>query len=164
MKQMLLALSLVMLVAVLLAGCGKSEEMKKIEAALNKEVMDKHDEIMKSVSQLDDFTAQIGTAMAKHDELVKKYPKLTEGHTAADLVAAQEKISAAKASMDTWMRTFKPYDPEGKHEEVVAGLGVEKDELLALQKQFDEAITAAKVALTTHTTSAEIVTRTTKKH
>jgi hypothetical protein len=164
MKQMLVALSLVMLVAVLLAGCGKSEEMKKIEAALNKEVMDKHDEIMKSVSQLDELTTQIGTATAKHDEIIKKYPKLTEGHTASDLVAAQEKISAAKAAMDTWMRTFKPYDTEGKHEEVIAGLGVEKDELLALQKQFDEAITAAKVALNTHTAAAEIVMKTTKKH
>jgi hypothetical protein len=164
MKQMLHALSLVMLVGVLVAGCGKSEEMKKIEAALNKEVMDKHDEIMKSVSRLDDLTAQIGTATTKHDELIKKYPKLTEGHTASDLVAAQEKISAAKAAMDTWMRAFKPYDPDGKHDMVIAGLGAEKSELLALQKQFDEAIAAGTAALNSHAAAAEIVMKTTKKH
>ena len=165
MKQVLLALSLVILVAVLLAGCGKSEEMKKIEAALNTEVMDKHDAIMKSVADLDDLTAQIDTAMARHDAMVKKFPKMTEGHTATDLVAAQEKISAAKTAMDSWMRSFKPYDPEAKHETVIAALGIEKDELLAMQKQFSEAIAAAKVALNTHANASDIVTQqTTRKH
>jgi hypothetical protein len=157
MKQMLVALSLVMLVAVLLAGCGKSEEMKKIEAALNKEVMDKHDELMKSVSLLDDLTAQIGTATTKHDELIKKYPKLTEGHTASDLVAAQEKISATKAAMDAWMRAFKPYDPEAKHEEVIARLAAQKDELVAIAKQFADAQQVAREALVTHGVAADMV-------
>lgn len=163
MKQMPLALSLVMLVAVLLAGCGKSEEMKKIETALNKEMMDKHDALMKSIADLDDLTAQIDTAMTKHDALVKQFPKLTEGHTATDLVAAQEKIAAAKSAMDSWMRSFKPYDPEAKHDAVIAALGIEKDELTAMQKQFNEAISAAKVALKTHATATEIVTKKTKK-
>lgn len=61
------------------------------------------------------------------------------------------------------MRAFKPYDPDGKHEMVIAGLGVNKDELLALQKQFDEAIAAATVALNAHASAAEIVMKKTKK-
>ena len=131
MKNALIALTLVVAVAVLLAGCGKSEEMKKIETALNTEVM------------------------AKHDELVAKYPKETTGHTTADLVAAQEKITAAKTAMEEWMKGFKPYDPEGKHEAVVAGLTATKDALAGLEKQFAEATTAAKDALASHTKTAD---------
>lgn len=155
MKNTLIALTLVMAVAVLLAGCGKSEEMKKIESALNSEVMAKHDELMKGVAGLNDLTAQITAAVAKHDELVAQYPKLTEGHASADLVAAQEKITAAKNAMDEWMKGFKPYDPKGKHEEVVAGLTAQKDALVGLEKQFSEAMTAAKDALASHTKAAD---------
>ena len=155
MKHVLLALSIVIAVAVLLAGCGKSAEMKKIETALNSEVMAKHDELMKSMSGLDELTAQITTAITKHDELVAKYPKLTEGHTGADLVAAQEKITAAKAAMENWMKGFKAYDPEGKHEDVVAGLTSTKDALAAIETQFTEAMTTAKDALASHTKAAD---------
>ncbi len=155
MKHVLLALSLVIVVAILLAGCGKSEEMKKVETAINAEVMAKHDELMKSMSGLDELTAQITAATARHDELVAKYPKLVTGHTGADLVAAQAKIAAAKAAMENWMAGFKPYDPEGKHEDVVAGLTVNKDALGAMQTQFADAMTAAKDALAGHTTAAD---------
>lgn len=111
MKQMLVALSLVMLVSILLAGCGKSEEMKKMEAALNKEVMEKHDEIMKSVSRLDQLTAQIGIATTKHDELIKKYPKLTEGHTASDLCGSPGEDLGCKNGdgyLDAGIQTVRP--------------------------------------------------------
>jgi hemerythrin len=155
MKHALIALTLVVAVAVLLAGCGKSEEMKKIETALNTEVTAKHDEMMKSMAGLEDLTAQITTAVAKHDELVAKFPKLTTGHTTADLVAAQEKITAAKTAMEEWMKGFKPYDPEGKHEEVVAGLTATKDALAGMEKQFTEAMTVAKDALASHTKAAD---------
>ena len=157
MKQMLLALSLVVLVACLVAGCGKSDEMKKIEAALNTEVMDKHDVIMKLVPELDGLTTHISAVMAKHDSLVKKYPALASGHTTADLVAAQEKITAAKAAMDAWMRGFKPYDPDAKHDGVLAGLNVQKDELIAMEKQFAEARLAALDAIAKHEVAADMV-------
>jgi hypothetical protein len=138
--------------------------MKKIEAALNAEVMDKHDVIMKLVPELDGLTMRISSVMATHDSLVKKYPALATGHTTADLVAAQEKITAAKAAMDTWMRGFKPFDPEGKHDGVLAGLNVQKDELLALEKQFAEARQAAAEAITAHEAAAsELIAKTGKK-
>ncbi len=157
MKQMLLALSLVVLVAVLFAGCGKSAEMQKIEAALNMEVMDKHEAIMKLVPDMDSLTAQISRVMAKHDALVKQYPALTTGHTAGDLVAAQEKIAAAKSAMDSWMRAFRPYDQDAKHDAVLAGLNTQKDELTAIMKQFAEARTAALEAIAAHEVAADKV-------
>jgi hypothetical protein len=157
MKQMLLALSLVFLVAVLFAGCGKSDETKKIEAALNAEVMDKHEVIMKLVPGLDSMTAEITRVIAKHDSLVKKYPALTAGHTATDLVAAQEKITAAKTAMDAWMRAYRPYDPDQKHEVVMAALNVEKEALTAMEKQFADARMTAADAVAAHVIAAEMV-------
>jgi len=147
MKNVLLALSLVIVVAILLAGCGKSEEMKKIETALNTEVMAKHDALMKSMSGLDDLTAQITAATTKCDEMVKKYPKLTKEFSTADLTAAQEKIASAKSAMEMWMKGFKPYDPELKHEDAVTALTANKDALAAMEKQFTEAMDAAKGAV-----------------
>jgi hypothetical protein len=155
MKQALFALTLIIAVAVLVAGCGKSAEMKKIESALNTEVMTKHDALMKSMSGLDELSAQITTAVAKHDELVAKFPKYTAGHTSADLTAAQEKITAAKSAMVEWMKGFKPYDPQGKHEEIVAGLTVTKDALTVIEKQFDDATAMGKDALAGHTKAAD---------
>lgn len=157
MKQMLIVLSLVLLVAVLLAGCGKSDEAKKIEAALNTEVMAKHDAIMKLVPELDSLTAGITRVMANHDALVKKYPDLTAGHAASDLVVAQEKITAAKAAMDAWMRAFRPYDPDQKHEVVVAALTVEKEALTAMEKQFADARITALNAIAAHEVAADMV-------
>ena len=157
MKQMLLALSLVVLATLVVAGCGKSAEMKKLEAALNTEVMDKHEAIMKLVPEMDSLTSGITRVTAKHDSLVKMYPALTTGQTAADLVAAQEKISAAKAAMDAWMRGFKPYDADAKHEGVLAGLNTQKDELIAITKQFEEARLAACDAIAAHVVAADKV-------
>ena len=157
MKQMLLALSLVVLVTLVVAGCGKSAEMKKLEAAINTEVMDKHEAVMKLVPELDSLTALITTVTAKHDSLVKMYPTQTDGQTAADLVAAQEKIAAAKAAMDVWMRGFKPYDADAKHEGVLAGLNTQKDELVAIMKQFAEARLAASDAIAAHQVAADKV-------
>ncbi len=53
MKTLQLVAILLIAVAVLFAGCGKSDEMKKLEAGLNTEVMQKHDDMMKAMSGLD---------------------------------------------------------------------------------------------------------------
>jgi predicted nucleic acid-binding Zn-ribbon protein len=164
MKNTMLALFLVLMVAVLLSGCGKSEELKKIEATLNTEVMQKHDDLMKSVTTLDELTAQIDAAMAKHDELVKKYPKQTADHKAGDLMTAKDRIVAAKAKMEKWMNGFKPYNMAAKHEEVMAGLTKSKDELIAMQEQFNAAMTFTKDAIASHTKMAEELMAKMPKH
>ena len=155
MKNVIAALFLVLMVAVLLAGCGKSEELKKVEATLNTEVMQKHDDLMKSMAGLDELTAQIDATMVKHEELVKKYPKQTATHKAGDLMTAKDRILAAKAKMETWMKGFKPYDVQAKHEEVMASLTKNKDELIAMQQQFTGAMTFAKDAIATHMKAAD---------
>ena len=141
-------------VAFFFTGCGKSGEMKKLEAGLNTEVMQKHDDLMKAVSGLDATVDQITTLLAQHDSLAKLFPKDIAGHETTDLVAAKEKLAAAKGAMMTWMKSFRPYDPTAKHEEVMAQLQKTKDDLTWVSQQFDEALAAAKTAVENHTAFA----------
>lgn len=151
MKAAQLLVGIMVAFAVLLAGCGKSDEMKKLEAGLNTEVMQKHDELMKATAGLDASVAEITSVMAKHDSLAKLFPKKFEGHDATDLLAAKEKLQAAKEAMTAWMKGFKPYDPEMKHELVMESLKKTKDDLGVVDKQFQEALAVAKDAVANHT-------------
>lgn len=151
MKTLQVVVGIMVACAVLFAGCGKSDEMKKLEAGLNTEVMQKHDELMKAMNGLDATIAEITATMATHDSLAKVFPKKLAGHDATDLLAAKEKIEAAKAAMDAWMKGFKPYDPEMKHEMVMESLKKTKDELSVVENHFKEALSAAKDAVANHT-------------
>jgi len=164
MKNVIAGLFLLLMVAVLLAGCGKSEELKKVEATLNTDVMQRHDDLMKSLAGLNVLTDQIDVTMAKHNELVKKYPKQTATHKAGDLMTAKDRILAAKAKMETWMKGFKPYDVKAKHEDVMASLTKNKDELMAMQEQFTSAMTFTKDAIAGHTKMAEELMAKMPKH
>ncbi len=53
--------------------------------------------------------------------------------------------------MTTWMKSFKPYDPEAKHETVMESLKKNKDDLGVVERQFQEALTTAKEAVASHT-------------
>jgi capsule polysaccharide export protein KpsE/RkpR len=150
MKTAQLVVGALVVFAVLFAGCGKSDEMKKLEAGLNTEVMQKHDDLMKAMSGLDATAGQITSLIAKQDSLAKLFPKKFEGQTVADLVNAKEKLEAAKAAMMTWMKGFKPYDPEMKHEMVMESLTKTKDDLATVEKQIEDAMSAAKNAVADH--------------
>ena len=150
MKTLQLLAIVLIAVAVLFAGCGKSAEMKKLEAGLNTEVMQKHDDMMKAMSGLDVAVGQITTVIAKHDSLAKLFPKQLAGHDATDLLAAKEKLESAKGAMTAWMKSFKPYDPTAKHEMVMESLKKTKDDLGVVENQFQAALTTAKEAVANH--------------
>jgi hypothetical protein len=155
MKRIQLVACVLVAVALFFAGCGKSDEFKKLEAGLNTELMQKHDDLMKAMSGLDAAAERITSVIAQHDSLAKLFPKELAGHDIADLTAAKAKLDAAKGAMMGWMKGFKPFDPTGKHEEVMAQLQKSKDELSAVSRQFEEALSTAKAAVETHTKFAE---------
>jgi len=157
MKTLQMVVGVLVVSAVLFAGCGKSDEMKKLEAGLNTEVMQKHDELMKAMTGLDATAEQMTSVIAKHDSLAKLFPKKFEGHDATDLMSAKEKIEAAKGAMMAWMKEFKPYDPEMKHEMVMESLKKTKDDLGVVEKQFEDAVTTAKNAVANHTAMMDAI-------
>jgi hypothetical protein len=158
MKQLPGIVVVIVCLGVLLAGCGKSAEMKKLEADLNAEVMKMHEDQMKLMDGMQTLASQIDQVSAQHEELAKKFAKKMTGHSTDDLMAAKKQLAAAEESMNTWMKSFKRYDETLDHTEVMAQLTKNKEELTALQGQIDAAMTAAKTAITAHTDFANQLT------
>jgi hypothetical protein len=158
MKTLQMVVGALVVFAVLFAGCGKSDEMKKLEAGLNTEIMQKHDELMKAMSGMDATAQQITAMIAKHDSLAKLFPKKFEGQNVSDLMTAKENLEAAKGAMMAWMKGFKPYDPQMKHELVMESLQKTKNDITAVQKQFEEALAGAKSAIASQTAKMDEMT------
>lgn len=142
-------------VALLLVGCGKSDVQKKLETELNDQIAKLHDAGMSTYNQAKELTGQIEAAIAMHDSLGKKHAKQFEAHSSADLVAAKDKIVAAVASMDTWMKEFKPYDPEQPHEQVLLSLNKAKDDAMTMKTALENAVNEASSSLAAHKAFAE---------
>lgn len=157
-------LSCLAVASLLLAGCGKTADQKKLESDLNDQVQKLHDVGMSKMSQLADFSTQIDKALAKHDSLAKAYPKQFAAHPVDDLKAAGEAIAAAKTSMATWMKAYKKFDPEAPHEANMAKLNKDVTELTKLNGTIESAVTGATNALDSHATAAaELVAKVIKK-
>jgi hypothetical protein len=155
MKTSLYAMIALMVVSIALIGCGKSEAEKKMEQELSTAVTKLHDQGMMLVKEIPELTGKIDLAVAAHDSLAKLYPKQTEGHSAADLTAAKEKLAAATASMEKWMKEAKKYTPEMNHAEALALLNQQKNELGKVTADATAAVDAAKTALATHAQYAQ---------
>ena len=154
MRSYILPVVLLVCVAVALAGCGKSAEMKKMEADMYASVTSMHDAGMALMSKANSALADIDSAVAQNERLAAAHPKEVAAHSMDDLMAAKTKLTAAVASMKEWMAGFKPYDPTKGHEEVMAQLTAAKDGVTKVKANFDEALSAAKTAIDTHTAFA----------
>jgi hypothetical protein len=141
--------------AMLIAGCGKSAEFKKLESDLFASVTAMHDDGMSLMNKGRDLSAKIDDAIAMYDSMAAKYPKEFEGHSNDDLKAAKEKLAGAAASMKDWMSGMKPYDPTMDHTEVMAQLTKAKDGITKVKGDFQEAISSATTALENHKAFAE---------
>lgn len=147
----------VLAVALLLAGCGKSELQTKLETELSDQITKLHDGAMATYNQAKDLTTQLDAALVSHNELAAKHAKQFAGHSADDITAAKEKLTAAIASMDTWMKEFKPYNPEMPHEQVITTLTKSKDDALKMKDELESAVSGALSTLDAHKTFAEQV-------
>jgi hypothetical protein len=155
MKQNALLPLLIACTAILIAGCGKSAEFKKLESDLFASVSSMHEDGMSLMNQGRDLSAKIDDAIAMYDSMAAKYPKVFEGQSSDDLKAAKEKLAGAAASMKEWMSGMKPYDPTMDHTEVMAQLTGARDGITKVKAQFQDAITSATTALENHKAFAE---------
>jgi hypothetical protein len=155
MKQTAILSVLMIAAAVLIAGCGKSDEFKKLESDLFASVTAMHDDGMSLMNKGTDFSAKIDDAVAMYDSMAAKYPKEFEGQSSDDLKAAKEKLASATLSMKEWMSGMKPYDPTMDHTEVMAQLTQAKDGITKVKGNFQDAFSAATTALDNHKAFAE---------
>jgi hypothetical protein len=138
-----------------LTGCGKTADQQKMEADLNAEVMKIHEQQMKEVDEIRDLMAGTDIELVSFDKLVNDHPKQMAGHTPDDLVHARKMLLGAKSAMESWMSGYKMYDAGVKHEEAMAKLAKDKDDLMKVQASIDAAKAAANAALDAHRKLAE---------
>jgi hypothetical protein len=155
MKQALAAVMMLALVALVVAGCGKSADQLKMEGDLSKEITALHDGLMGKMPQIKDLLAKIPELSAQGEQLAKKYPKQAEALKSDGLKSASELLVKAKSSMEAWMKGFKPYDVEMKHDDVMKALTTQKDDLTKMKGQFDTAITGAITSVETYSKTIE---------
>ncbi len=155
MKQITILSVLALGAAVLIAGCGKSDEFKKLESDLYASVTAMHDDGMSMMNKGKDLSAKIDDAIATYDSMAAKYPKQFEGQSSDDLKAAKEKLATAASSMKEWMAGMKPYDPTMDHTQAMAQLTKAKDGVTKVKADFQDAISAATAAIVSHKAFAE---------
>lgn len=148
---------LLLVVAAALAGCGKSADMKKLEADLNAEIQKVHQKQMASMKVLDSLTVSLDAALATHTELASKYARALKDHGVDDIAAAKEQLAGARSAMDSWMKSYKPYDETLPHEQVMAQLNKDMEGLMGLQTQLDSAMKTASDVITSHAKVADEV-------
>jgi len=144
--------------ALLIAGCGKSAEFKKLESDLFASLATLHDEGMALMGKGSDLSAMINDAIATYDSLAAKYPKEFTGQSTDDLIAAKEKLANARASMKGWMAGMKPYDPTMDHTEAMEQLSKAKEGITKVNADYHDAISAATTAIENHRAFAEELT------
>jgi hypothetical protein len=150
MKRSLFPLMFIFAIPLLVAGCGKSAEMKKMESDLFASVKTMHDQGMAMMNRANDMASKIDETIAMQEKLAAEHPKEAVGASTDDLKAAKEKLSSAVTSMKEWMAGFKPYDPTMNHEEVMAQMSKAKDGIMKVKGDFDSGLAAASTAIDSH--------------
>lgn len=146
---------LVLVLAIALTGCGKSAEMKKMEADLFASVNKMHNDGMSLMTKATETIGKIDETVSQCEKFAADHPKETVGHNDADLKAAKAKLAAAVGSMKEWMSGFKPYDENMKHEDVLAQLEKSKIGITKVKADFEGALAGASAALDAHKAQAD---------
>lgn len=150
MKRLLSALVLVFFSSLLLVSCGKTLQQKQMEADLQKRMMALHDSGMVKMRQAQAMDSQLDSAKILHDSLAAKFPKEAADQTSDDIAMAKQRLASARSAMETWMSGHKPLDAETNHDEAVAKMNADIQELTSVGAQLDTAIVDATGTIENH--------------
>lgn len=149
MKKLIKLTALFSVVALLMFGCGKTDEQKKMESDLNDEVQKLHDEGMALSTELSGLQADLSAKLAKKDSLANAVAKELAGTSTEAVNASIAKIKSSTEAMNNWMMNHKGYDEKAKHEEVIATLTTEKEAVSKVKTELEAALTDAKSTVST---------------
>jgi hypothetical protein len=141
---------LVSFLALLFAGCGKSQEQKKMEADLNSEVNALKKEVESSLSGFDELRNKLGATLQMHNELQKKYAKKMKNHSADDITTAGRMLETAKEAADVALANLSSYKEQLPHDQAMKALNQNKEALVRAKDRVAEAIQSATAALSNH--------------
>lgn len=135
------------LAVTLLAGCGKSDAQKQMEADLNAELTQLHDTVH---AQLGEALMKVQAAIAIHDSLAMVSAKKAKRHTSDDLKTAMAKLNTMEQALAGWVANFKTHDEKMSHAEAIALLNKSKEELAKMKDEVAAATSEAVAAIQAH--------------
>lgn len=128
-------------VLMLLAGCGKSAEFKKLEADLNERIIKGHEAQMAKIPQLDTLLAQLNNALTPFEA------RGTAAQDAPALLSARDHLQASKEAMESWMSNYQPYNEGTRHDIAMAQLQSTLNSLEQIGRQLDTGLAETAAAL-----------------
>lgn len=143
-------LAIVAMALIVLAGCGPSEEQRKMLADLTSEVTGMVNAAQSSLGNLDNITSQLASAVANGDSLAMKFPKEAPAITAAvnQVKSAADRVSGVKNNVSDWLKNYQAPDlTKMKFDEVISRLKKNKDDLTTATSEIEGALSAANSAL-----------------
>lgn len=149
MKKSIYLSAILSLSLILVTGCGKSDEQKKMESDLNEEVQKLHDEGMELSTELSGLQTDLTDKLAKKDSLANAVAKELAGTSTDAVNASIAKIKSSTEAMNNWMMNHKGYDEKAKHEEVIATLTTEKEAVSKVKTDLEAALADAKSTVAT---------------
>ena len=150
MRFSLVSVVLVAALALIIAGCGKTQEQQKLESDLNAEVMALQKDVESNLASVAGLQAKLDATVKMHKELLKKYAKKMKGHTVDDVTAAKQGLDAAKSEAETAIKALTAYDEKVAHEQAMAKLTQDKETLTKAKDKVAGAVSAANAAIANH--------------
>jgi len=150
MKYLRASTLLLPLLALLFAGCGKSQEQKKMEADLNSEVNALKTDVESSLSGFGELRNKLDATRQMHDELQKKYARQMKNHSADDITAAGRVLETAKEEAAVALTNLSSYKEQLPHDQAMKGLNQNKEALVKTKDRVTEAMKSATAAISNH--------------
>ena len=150
MKYLRVSTLLISLLALLFAGCGKSQEEKKMEADLNSELNTLKKVVESSLSGFAELRNKLDSTRQMHNELQKKYAKKMNNHSADDITTAGRMLETAKEEAEVTLTNLSSYKEQLPHDQAMKGLNRNKETLVKTKDRVTEAMQSATAAISNH--------------
>jgi hypothetical protein len=150
MKYMRVSTALVSVLALFIAGCGKSQEQQKMEIALNAEVMTLQKDVESNISSFTELMAKLEATRQMHKRLEKQYAKKMKKHNADDITAASQLLESVERDAKATLKDLTVYDKQTAHDQAMIGLNRDKESLMKIKERIAEAVGSANEAIANH--------------
>jgi hypothetical protein len=144
------SLLLVAALALMVAGCGKTSEQRKMEHDLNAEVTALRGEVESNLAIFTELQTTLDETLKMHKQLLKKYAKKMKGHTADDIGVVKQSLDTAKNEANTVLMALKAYDEKMDHDQAMARLNQDKESLAKIMGVVTGAANAANTVIANH--------------
>ena len=137
-------------VGLIVVGCGKSDEQKKMETDLNEQISKGHHAQMAKLADVDEMIDSVEASLARYDSLAAAHQKEVAQQPKSDLISARDRLTSSREAMESWMAAYRPYNEGIKHDQAMAEMKTEFDALQQVAVETDSALADASRSVHAH--------------